>query len=333
MSGRLAGLARRWWAGELGVAGTALDVTLAPAEAAYRLGVNLRNRAYDRSMLASTVASLPVISIGNIAVGGTGKTPFTSWLARHLARRGEIPAIVHGGYAQDEPELHRTWAPDIPVFVDRDRVRAAGLAHAAGATVVLLDDAFQHRRIRRDLDIVLISVERWSDTMRLLPRGAWREPPAALERADVIVCVRKTAAVAEAVSVARAVAERFDRPVMRVQLHAAGWQREGAPAGAPTGPCLLVAGLADPGLFVTNARDAGAQVTTELLFPDHHEYDDADAARIRAAAAGRTIITSAKDWVKLRGRIDTAQALVLTQEVVIEEGEPLLEAALGRVLQ
>ncbi|HSJ30735.1 MAG TPA: tetraacyldisaccharide 4'-kinase, partial [Longimicrobiales bacterium] len=105
------------------------------------------------------------------------------------------------------------------------------------------------------------------------------------------------------------------------------------PASAPTGPCLLVAGLADPGLFVINARDAGAQVTTELLFPDHHEYDGADAARIRAAAAGRTIITSAKDWVKLRGRLDATQVLVLTQEVVVEEGEPLLDAALGRVLR
>ncbi|HSK18934.1 MAG TPA: tetraacyldisaccharide 4'-kinase [Longimicrobiales bacterium] len=333
MSGRMAGLARRWWAGELGVAGTALDVTLAPAEAAYRMGIKLRNRAYDRRMLASTVAPLPVISIGNIAVGGTGKTPFTSWLALRLAQRGERPAIVHGGYAQDEPELHRTWAPEIPVFVDRDRVRAAGRAHAEGASVVLLDDAFQHRRIRRDLDIVLISVERWSDTVRLLPRGAWREPPAALERADVLVCVRKTATVEEAVSVARAVASGSGRPVLRVHLRAAGWQRDGVPAAAPTGPCLLVAGLADPGLFVMNARDAGALVTTELLFPDHHEYDDADAARIRAAAAGRTIITSAKDWVKLRGRVDAAETLVLTQEVVIEEGEPQLDAALGRVLR
>ena len=333
MSGRMAGLARRWWAGELGLAGTALDVTLAPAEAAYRLGISLRNRAYDRGMLSSAVAPLPVISIGNIAVGGTGKTPFTSWLALRLARRGESPAIVHGGYAQDEPELHRTWAPAIPVFVDRDRVRAAGRAHAAGATVVLLDDAFQHRRLRRDLDIVLISVERWSDTMRLLPRGALREPPAALERADLIVCVRKTAPVDEAVSIARAVASVSGRPVIRAHMRVGGWQRDGVAAGAPTGPCVLVAGLADPGLFVTNARDAGAHVTTELLFPDHHEYDDADAARIRAAAAGRTIIMSAKDWVKLRGRIDTAEALVLAQEVVIEEGEPLLDAALGRVLR
>lgn len=333
MSGRMEGLARRWWAGELGVAGTALDVALAPAEAAYRLGVSLRNRAYDRSMVASTVASLPVISIGNIAVGGTGKTPFTSWLAQRLAQRGQKPAIVHGGYAEDEPELHRTWTPDIPVFVDPDRVHAAAQAHAAGATVVLLDDAFQHRRLRRDLDIVLISAERWSDTVRLLPRGAWREPPAALERADVIVCVRKTAGAEEAVSVARALASVSGRPVMRVHLRATGWQRDGTPASAPTGACLLVAGLADPGLFVTNARDAGAQVTTELLFPDHHEYDAADAARIRAAAAGRTVITSAKDWVKLRGRLDATQVLVLTQEVVIEEGEPLLDAALERVLR
>lgn len=332
MSAPVDDLARRWWSGELGAAGTALDVALAPAEAAYRLGTALRNRAYEHGLLASTKAGVPVISVGNIAVGGTGKTPFTSWLAVRLERRGEKPAIVHGGYALDEPALHREWTPHIPVIVDRNRVRAAERARAAGATVVILDDAFQHRRLRRDLDLVLVSVERWSDAARLLPRGPWREPPAALDRAGIIVCVRRTAVEAASKRLADALHGATTRPVLRVHLSATRWLHEGESTDVPAGPVLIAVGLADPALFTMNARAAGANVTTELVFPDHHEYDAADAQRIAAEAAGRVIVTSAKDWVKLRQWLDPAQCRVLTQELFIEEGESLLDAELDRVL-
>lgn len=326
-------LARRWWGGELGAAGRALDISLAPAEAAYRLGTALRNRAYDRGLLASEQIDLPVISVGNIAVGGAGKTPFTSWLARRLKGRGETPAIVHGGYAADEPELHRTWTPDIAVVVDRERVRAVQRARTAGATVVVMDDAFQHRRVHRDLDIVLVPVERWSDGPRLLPRGAWREPPSALQRAGLIVCVRKTPVDQESARLAAALHAASQRPVMRVHLRASAWQQYDAPAAPPAGSCLLAAGLADPELFAANARFAGASVDTELTFPDHCAYDDADVARIRDAAAGRPVVTSSKDWVKLRGRLDASRTWVLTQELIIDEGEAVLDAALDRVLR
>jgi tetraacyldisaccharide 4'-kinase len=332
MSRRTADLARRWWGGELGAAGAALNAACAPAEAAYRLGMALRNGAYDRGLLRSESANVPVISVGNIAVGGTGKTPFTSWLARRLEARGETPAIVHGGYAPDEPELHRTWTPHIQVVVDRNRLRAAHAAEAAGASVVVLDDAFQHRRLRRDLDIVLVSVERWSAAPRLLPRGGWREPAAALRRAGLIVCVRKTAVADESKRLAASLHSRANRPVMRVHLRASAWQQHDAPAPPPPGACLLVAALADPALFAVNVRAAGANVTSELLFPDHHEYDGADVARVRAAAAGRPIVISSKDAVKLHGRIDASQIWVLTQELDVEAGEPLLDAALDRVL-
>ncbi|HEX2165600.1 MAG TPA: tetraacyldisaccharide 4'-kinase [Longimicrobiales bacterium] len=333
MSRRMEDLARRWWGGELGAAGVALDVALAPAEAAYRLGTLLRNHAYDRGMLTSEKAPLPVISVGNIAVGGTGKTPFTSWLARRLEARGEVPAIVHGGYAADEPELHRSWTPHIPVVVDRNRARAVERAHAAGATVAVLDDAFQHRRLRRDLDIVLISVERWSGAARLLPRGAWREPPAALRRAGLVVCVRKTAVEAESAELASAIGRATGQAVMRVYLHASAWRQGDAPSSAPPEQCVIAVGLADHGLFVANARAAGAAVGAELIFPDHHEYDAADVDRIRAAAAGRPVVTSAKDWVKLRGRMDAAQTWVLTQELVVEDGGALLDAAVDGALE
>jgi tetraacyldisaccharide 4'-kinase len=333
MSRRFAQLARRWWGGELGAAGTALHIALAPIEAAYRLVTRLRNHAYDRGVLSTASARVPVISIGNIAVGGTGKTPFTSWLAVRLEARGQRPAIVHGGYAADEPALHRAWTPLIPVFVDRDRTRAVQQAEAAGARVVLLDDAYQHRRLRRDLDIVLVSVERWSDVGRLLPRGPWREPPAALVRAGLIVCVRKTPVVEASASLAASLSAITNRPVVRAHLRPAAWQQGGAPAEAPSGPALLVCGLADPTLFSANVRAAGVAVTTEMMFPDHHEYSAADIEHVREAAHGRAIVTSAKDWVRLSGRLDPAQTWVLTQQLVLEEGEALLDAALERVLR
>ena len=325
-------IARRWWNGELGAMGSALDVALAPAEAVYRFGTRMRNRAYDSGILGAVSAPLPVISVGNIAVGGTGKTPFTNWLARRLRQRGEQPAIVHGGYAADEPELHRIWSPDIPVIVDRDRPRAVSAARHAGASVAVLDDAFQHRRLRRDLDIVLVSVERWTSAARLLPRGPWRESPAALERAGLVVCVRRTPAAEASRKLAAHLHGLTGRPVVRVYLRADAWQQDGTPMASPAEASLIVTGLADPELFAANAKAAGAQVADALTFPDHHDYDEGDIERIRRTAGSRPVVTSAKDWVKLRGRLDAACMWVLTQEVIVEEGQSLLEEALDRVM-
>ncbi|HEX6309223.1 MAG TPA: tetraacyldisaccharide 4'-kinase [Longimicrobiales bacterium] len=328
----LSDLARRLWNGELGAPGAALSIALAPAELAYRVAAGVRNFAYDHHLLPTSAAAVRIISIGNIAVGGSGKTPFTSWLAQRLARRGRHPAIVHGGYADDEPELHRTWTPDIPVIVNRDRTRAVARAAAAGADVVLLDDAFQHRRLRRDLDIVLVAVERWRSAPRLLPRGPWRESPAALVRADLIVCLRRTPAARESSAIAEALHRSSGRDVIRAYLRPGPWTRDGEPAPAPDAQVLLVAGVADPALFEANVRETGVPVAAVLTFPDHHDYTTADAERIRTAAAGRTIVTSAKDWIKLRSLLDAASVYVLGQELIIEQGSDVLDGALERVL-
>jgi tetraacyldisaccharide 4'-kinase len=237
---------------------------------------------------------------------------------------------VHGGYAPDEPELLRSWTPDIPVIIDRDRVHAASRARGLGATVVVLDDAFQHRRLRRDLDIVLVSVDRWSRVRRLLPRGPWREPATALTRAHLIVAVRKAADADRAELAARELASVSGRPVVRAWLRADRWQRAGESVAAPDEPVALVAGVADPAAFAANARAAGARIETEMIFPDHHAYSASDTARIRAA--DRPIVTTAKDWIKLRHDIDPGLAWVLAQTVVIEAGHEELDAALARVL-
>jgi tetraacyldisaccharide 4'-kinase len=326
-------LARRLWQGDLGALGAFLDTLLMPAEAAYRAGVVARNRAYDAGTLAAERATVPVISVGNVAVGGTGKTPFANWLARGLADRGERPAILHGGYAADEPELHRRWSPGIPVYVGRDRAASARTAIAKGATVLVLDDAFQHRRLHRDLDIVLVAAERWRSETRVLPRGPWREPVAALARAGLVVVTRKTATSAEAADVAAQLPALTQAPVCRVHLRASGWRHAGARADAPAAPAVVVSGLAEPRSFVEGAGAAGAVVANVLSFPDHHAYTAADAGRIRAAANGGPVVTTEKDWTKLDRFLDPAQVWLLTQDIVVEAGESALTTSLDEVLR
>lgn len=325
-------LAHRLWTEEPGVGGTLLRALLAPAEALYGTGVAVRNAAYDRRLLGIERVDIPVMSVGNVAVGGTGKTPFAHWLAVRLKARGERPAVLHGGYAADEPALHRRWSPDIEVIVEPDRVRGAQRAQQTGATAVVLDDAFQHRRLHRDLDIVLISAEHWPGRRRLLPRGPWRESARALDRADVIVCTHKIATAAAAAHVAAELAARVPVPVVTVHLRADGWVHGDAPAEAPPKPALLVAALAWPAIFAGDAAAAGADVAETMLFPDHHAYTERDAAAILGRAAGRPIIMTEKDWVKLEGLLDARAVWLLRQTVVPEHGLGPFDAALDRVL-
>jgi tetraacyldisaccharide 4'-kinase len=339
MSERLHELARRWWAGELGVAGRVLDAALAPAEVLYRTGVRLRAGAYGQGLLEVRRVSAPVISVGNVAVGGTGKTPFAHWVALQLQQRGRRPAMLHGGYADDEPELHRRWSPDIPVVAEKDRVAGAERALASGADALVMDDGFQHRRLHRDLDIVLVSGDRWEDHARLLPRGPWREPLRALARAHLVVVTRKAMTAYAAAAVSTSIAAMFPNVgVAAAHLRPAGWRRPGAggaltPAAAPVAPALLVSALAEPGLFAGNAEQAGATVADRLAFPDHHAYADADVARIRETAAGRPIVTTEKDWTRLQPLLPDEQVWLLVQEVVIERGQDIIDRFIDRVLE
>ena len=197
----------------------------APPKSSSASAMTARNVLYDRGLFRSYRLPRPVISVGNLTTGGTGKTPVVRWLVRVLRRRGWTPGILHGGYAEDEPALHRAWFPDLPVVADRDRLRGAGRAMEMGADVLVLDDAFQHRRIGRDLDIVLVAAEAWGRTARLLPRGPYREPPSALRRADLVVVTRRTATAARAAQVEWDVGRISGRPTARLHLDARRWIR------------------------------------------------------------------------------------------------------------
>ncbi|MFS8637097.1 MAG: tetraacyldisaccharide 4'-kinase [Gemmatimonadota bacterium] len=361
----------RIWRGEAGVAGAVLLAALMPCEAAYRILSGAYHALYTRGVRRQHRVGIPVISVGNISVGGTGKTPVTRWVVEELRRRGARPAVLHGGYAPDEPALHRTWYPDVPVIVGRDRIAGGARAIEAGADVVVLDDGFQHRRLARDLDVVLVAAEGWTARPKLLPRGPWREPPKALHRADIVVVTRRTAPAETASEVASAVRRWApDATIARVHLRPMGWSRarvyagnvlvggDGAPApdlrggvasegtadtletvgerraDPPAGEVIAVAAIARPGDFVANAVAAGANVVDAVLYRDHHAYDADDVKRIAAVAAGRPIVTTAKDAVKLATLAPELDLWVLEQGVVVEEGAEAigtrLDALLGR---
>jgi tetraacyldisaccharide 4'-kinase len=267
-------------------------------------------------------------------VGGAGKTPVAAWLAARLRGWGMRPAIALRGYGEDEVLLHRELNPDVPVYANPRRIVAAREAADAGCEVVVLDDGFQHRGLARDLDVVLVPAENWSATPRMLPCGAWREPPRALRRAQVVVVTRKTAEATSAAGVARdvqrvareaAVVHCALRATRLMPLHGGETRPLESLADADV---LAVAGVARPAPFVAHLRSAGATVEA-ALFADHHAYGEADAAAIRARAAGRPLVTTQKDAVKLRPLISPdIEAYVLLQSVLIDHGLDALDAAL-----
>jgi tetraacyldisaccharide 4'-kinase len=329
----------RLWSGEAGSAGKALDLALLPAEWAFRGIVAARNEAFARGLIEVESAGVPVISVGNLAVGGAGKTPFAAWVAARLRSWGHRPGIALRGYGGDETLLHHELNPGIPVAAAARRVEAARELATGGCDVVVLDDGFQHRRLARDLDLVLVAVEGWTASPRLLPRGPWREGLSALTRADVVVLTRKTASSTRAKAAEAEVGRRAPgKPVVICQL--AADRLVPLHGGSAIDlvwlhgrRVLAVAALASPAPFFGALRSAGAEVE-EDAFADHHPFHASDAARIQATAEGRPVLMTHKDAVKLRPLLPpSTEAFVLEQAVHIEAGGDALDAALRRALE
>jgi tetraacyldisaccharide 4'-kinase len=310
-------------------------LALLPAELLFRVGSALHHLRYDASLAHRRQSAVPVISVGNLTVGGTGKTPFVGWLTDELGAVGWRPGVLHGGYGSDEPELLRAWRPDMPVIVRRDRAAGAVEAVALGADVVILDDGFQHRRLARELDIVLVAAEQWTRRPRLLPRGPWREPPTALRRATLVVVTRKSATADAAAAVAREAGAFTRAPVVVARLAPAGWRAGGSRAGShagaqpPAGEAVLVTAVADWRPVATQASTAGARLDEALIFADHHPFDAADAEQIRRFAGARPVVCTEKDWVKLRTLLPARALAVLTLSVAFDSGLERVRAALS----
>jgi tetraacyldisaccharide 4'-kinase len=302
--------------------------------------VQLRARRFDLARDAANASPIPVLSLGNITVGGTGKTPLAAWAAAALRARGATPAIVMRGYGDDEPLVHARLNPDVPVIIDGDRTRGALEARSAGADCVILDDGFQHRQIARVSDWVLIAAERWRDDLRLLPAGPLREPLDALGRANVIVVTRKSATRGMAEEIGTRLWARFPQAGVAI-CHLAldtlvdARSAERRPlAWLADKRVVAAAAVGEPAAFFAQLRDAGARLD-ERAFRDHHAFDAADVAELATASAKREgLVCTLKDAVKL-APLWPANAMPLwyvSQIAVIERGDAVLDRALEAVL-
>jgi tetraacyldisaccharide 4'-kinase len=291
---------RGWWVGSGGFAGRMVRALAFPAELAFRAGSAVRNRAYDKGTFRVHSLPVPVVSVGNLVVGGTGKTPVSSWLAKELVDTGHRPAILARGYGRDEIELHRKWTPNVPVRADRDRVRAGTQAIDDGADVLVLDDGFQHRRLARDLDLVLVAAEQ-TFPGRLLPAGPYREPPEALRRAHAVLVTHRVGDSARAHALVSRIEEAFPQLLVgTLHLAASGWQDlEGVARSTPEGGLLAVTSVARPDDFERLVADMTGARPVSLAFPDHYEFSSKDVDLIRKRAGERAIVTTEKDAVKL----------------------------------
>lgn len=329
-------LAHRVWRGE-SLPARLLRVALLVPAAAYRAGVGLRNAAYDVGLFAARPLPAPSVGVGNIAVGGTGKTPVASFLAGELARRGAKPGILLRGYGGgDEAAEHAERLPGAVVVADPDRHRGAGRAIREGATVLVLDDCLQRRDVRTDLLLAVLAAESAAERRWPLPAGPWREGLGALGRCDGVVVTYKVAPADEAAAIARLLAPRT-----RLGLGVAAGLKlarflpltGGAPllAGALAGrQVVALCGIGAPERFGAQLEALGARVRL-FAFGDHHEYAASElAAAAQAAGPDGLVVTTAKDAVKLRGlyRAQAPACVVAELEVRVTYGE----ADLGRLL-
>jgi len=289
-----------------------------PASWVYGLAVRARNARFDRGAGVAAV-SVPVISVGNVTAGGSGKTPMVRWVVQRLVRAGVQPAIAMRGYAApggeagDETLEHRLFLADVPVLADPDRVGAlrSFLPQNPQIGCVVLDDGFQHRRLRRDLDLVLIDATR--DTMRdrLLPRGWLREPLECLRRAHAIIVMR-----AEVIDerLSDAVRRQHGRPPIawsRHQwTHLALFDGRDEPDEVPVGwldgkRVITLLGVGNRPSVHRQVEAAGASVVTDVPARDHERYDRAKMTLVKSLCDGSdALVMTAKDWVKVRRLID-----------------------------
>ncbi|QJW92979.1 tetraacyldisaccharide 4'-kinase [Frigoriglobus tundricola] len=314
----------------------------------YGVAAWARNRAFDRGWKTVHRAAVPVVSIGNLTLGGTGKTPCVEWVARFFREQDVQVAVVSRGYGSDagrndEAMVLEENLPDVPHLQDPDRVAAAGRAvEELESELLVLDDGFQHRRLHRDLDVVLIDASCPPAHDRLFPRGTLREPVGGLRRAGAIVLTRCDQVPARDVeAICEWLARRWpSTPVATTEHRPVELVGDGGSTrpterltGAPVG---AFCGIGNPAAFRKTLEGIGAAVTNFRAFPDHHAYSRADVDDLTRWAEtlppDAVIATTQKDWVKLRlpalaGRPLWAVRIGLT----FRSGQDAFTAALERV--
>ncbi len=321
----------------------------------YATGVRARLLSYKLSVLPSYSLPLKVVSVGNLTVGGTGKTPVAIFLGRFFQADNRRVALLSRGYkgnssgvavvsdgrkilmgpgeAGDEPFLMAKSLDGVPVVVCADRVKGGRfIIDRFSPEVLILDDAFQHVRLRRDINILLIDAEEGFGNGRLLPRGILREPLSSIRRADfaLIKGGQPRGRVWEALHEHSIPYIPFRyRPCAIYNIDSG----EELPVEALRGARVIsVSGIANPASFRQSLKELGAVVETELDFPDHHAYSASDGRNIEQRAAGREmVVTTEKDGVKLCGLVKGVPVFAL--RISIEVEERLMSSALAPLLR
>jgi tetraacyldisaccharide 4'-kinase len=321
----------------------------------FRFTVFARNFCYDRGFFKSTRLPAFVISIGNLSVGGTGKTPATIFLAAALRDQGWRIAIVSKGYrregtasvvvsdgqhiladavtAGDEPLLMARACSDVPVVVARDKTAAALVAFEKFAPdIILVDDGFQHRRLQRDIDVVMVDARMPLSHLWWFPAWPMREPAAALRRADFVIL---NTGGNDCEQVMKQCRRYTTAKIFSGALRGLGW-RELTNASnilpaefVKDQPVLLVSGIAHPERFRESAEELGARVVDEIIFADHYRYRENDLRAIEATrkdSGARYILTTSKDAGKLELLPGAAATPFLVLETALEIETPFLPA-------
>lgn len=325
----------------------------------YGLSCRLRIFLYEKGVFPRKRAGCYVVSVGNLTVGGTGKTPFTIYLAEKWKERGYTIGIVSRGYkgnykgpvvlvsdgtailekvssVGDEPTLMAERLKGIPIVVSADRFKGCEwLIENFKVDVVLLDDGFQHLRLHRDLNLLLVDATHPFGNGCLLPRGALREPVSEVRRADLVIFTRAENGSDATEWISEI--ERFGRPCLRstfrptrlIQLNTGSVRPLADLKGRPV---LSFCGIGNPDSFLQLLTSLGADVKAQLTFKDHHSYDDADWAGIRKKAAELMVgcvVTTEKDAVKVKAFLPADfEVWVVRVEVAFWEGAEKWESLL-----
>lgn len=327
----------------------------------YGAGARLRTTAYQHGWRRVYEAGVPVVSVGNLTTGGTGKTPLTAWAAQVLAAHGRRVCILTRGYGRENPAQRvlvsdgtevladaRTggdeplWLAEklrgvAAVIADRDRVAAAQWAREAlGRDCFLLDDGFQHLRLARDCDLVTLDATAPHWHWKMLPHGRLREPLTALRRATACLVTRADQAADSDLFSAQVREWSGGRPVFRAVTRFAGVRpmSPDAPLLPDGARVYAFCGLGRPEAFWTQTRNAGFDVAGTYAFRDHHRYTPSDVVRLASAARAVNavaLLTTAKDAVKLRELRFEWPLYVLDIEVAFDDESELRRLLLAAI--
>ena len=312
-------------------------MVLWPLSLVYGQLMRLRVALYERGLLRQKRLNRPVISVGNLTVGGTGKTPMVIWLAERLLAQGLRVGILSRGYkgsggTSDEIELMKLRLNNRVAFgVGPDRFEQ-GRRIEASADVFLLDDGFQHRQLSRDVDILLIDAARSLGKEVMLPTGRLREPVSAMSRADFLLFTRTETVP----GTMEAITKLQQYPVFSAATQLVGFRLLGeriqfVPADEiDAGPFYAFCGIGNPRAFFLNLQNWGIAVAGKCEFGDHHRYDERDVRELVAAArrmGARALVTTEKDEQNLSGeKFEGLPVYVAVIDLAIDKEEVFLQA-------